>query len=69
MPLRGHAIWDHDQLSRFLDGYEEIRGCYAAWITPGRPLGDEAFLTKLEGLLNRVLKPKKPGPKPKKRER
>ncbi len=35
----------------------------------GRPLGDEAFLTKLEALLDRVLKPKKPGRKPKKREK
>ena len=35
----------------------------------GRPLGDEGFLTKLEGLLNRVLKPKKTGRKPKKQEK
>ena len=35
----------------------------------GRPLGDEGFLTKLEGLLNRVLKPKKPGRKPKKQRK
>ncbi len=35
----------------------------------GRPLGAESFLTKLEGLLNRVLKPKEPGRKPKKREK
>ena len=32
----------------------------------GRPLGDENFLTKLERLLNRVLKPKRAGRKPKK---
>jgi len=31
----------------------------------GRPLGDESFLAKLGGLLNRVLKPGKPGRKPK----
>jgi putative transposase len=31
----------------------------------GRPLGDERFLAKLEGLLNRVLKPRKAGRKPK----
>ena len=35
----------------------------------GRPLGDENFLTKLEGLLNRVLKPRKPGRKPKKQKK
>jgi len=35
----------------------------------GRPLGDERFLTKLEGLLDRVLKPEKPSRKPKKREK
>ncbi|MCK4341487.1 MAG: transposase [Phycisphaerae bacterium] len=35
----------------------------------GRPLGEENFLTKLEGLLNRVLKPKKPGRKSKKQEK
>ena len=32
----------------------------------GRPLGNGDFLTKLEGLLNRVLKPRKAGRKPKK---
>ncbi len=35
----------------------------------GRPLGVQGLLTKPEGLLNRVLKPKKPGRKPKKREK
>ena len=35
----------------------------------GRPLGDESFLAKLEGLLHRVLKPKKPGRKPKKQRK
>ena len=29
----------------------------------GRPLGDEAFLVRLEGMIGRVLRPKKPGPK------
>jgi len=31
----------------------------------GRPLGDETFLGRLEGLVGRVLKPQKRGPKPK----
>jgi len=35
----------------------------------GRPLGDERFLTKLERRLHRVLKPKKPGRKPKTRRK
>jgi putative transposase len=29
----------------------------------GRPIGDEAFIERLEGLLDRKLKPQKPGPK------
>ena len=33
----------------------------------GRPLGDETFLGRLEGLVGRVLKPQKRGPKPKRR--
>ncbi len=32
----------------------------------GRPLGDEAFVEKLEVLLERTLKRQKPGPKTKK---
>ncbi|MBU0638071.1 MAG: hypothetical protein KKB50_04340 [Planctomycetes bacterium] len=35
----------------------------------GRPLGDDSFLTKLRDLLNRALKPKKPGRKPKKKDK
>jgi putative transposase len=34
----------------------------------GRPLGSSAFLDRLEGLVGRVLKPQKPGPKPKPRK-
>ena len=33
----------------------------------GRPLGSPAFLDRLESLVGRVLKPQKPGPKPKRR--
>jgi len=29
----------------------------------GRPMGDDAFIERLERLLSRKLKPKKPGPK------
>jgi len=31
----------------------------------GRPLGDETFLGRLEGMVGWVLKPQKRGPKPK----
>ena len=34
----------------------------------GRPLGGSLFLDRLEGLVGRVLKPQKPGPKPKPRK-
>jgi putative transposase len=33
----------------------------------GRPLGDDAFIAKLEALSNRSLKPAKRGPKPNKK--
>ena len=32
----------------------------------GRPLGDDAFLNRLEEMMGWVLKPQKRGPKPKK---
>jgi len=35
----------------------------------GRPLGAAGFLDQVESMLNRVLRPRKPGPKPKKRQR
>ncbi len=34
-------------------------------IRTGRPLGDETFLARLEGIVGRVLKPQKRGPNPK----
>jgi putative transposase len=34
----------------------------------GRPLGSSAFLDRLEGMVGRILKPQKPGPKPKPRK-
>jgi putative transposase len=34
----------------------------------GRPLGSSAFLDRLEKRVGRVLKPQKPGPKPKPRK-
>jgi hypothetical protein len=29
----------------------------------GRPMGDSSFIEDLEALLDRILKPQKPGPK------
>jgi len=46
-------------------GFREIR----RHARTGRPLGDEAFLGRLEEMLGRVLKPQKPGPKPRHRGR
>ena len=40
LPLQGYAVWDHDQICAFLDGWEEIRRTYAAWITPGDVLAE-----------------------------
>jgi len=44
---------------------EELRGLHDHGRT-GRPLGSPAFLERLENLVGRVLKPQKPGPKPRK---
>ncbi len=46
---------------------EELRDLRAHGRT-GRPLGSSAFLDRLERLVGRVLKPQKPGPKPKPRQ-
>jgi hypothetical protein len=35
----------------------------------GRPLGDDAFVERLEASLGRNLRPRKPGPKPRKTPR
>lgn len=34
-PLEAFAIWDYEQICRYLDDCPEIRQAYAAWITPG----------------------------------
>ncbi len=48
-------------------GEEDVSGMQAHERT-GRPLGDQTLLGKLERILERPLQPRKPGPKPKKRE-
>jgi len=35
VPLRSWAIWDFDEIGRFLDTFADIRITNAAWITPG----------------------------------
>ena len=40
VPLKDYAVWDYDQLRAFLDGNEDIRRSYAAWITPGDVLSE-----------------------------
>jgi hypothetical protein len=35
LPLKDYDVWDYDKICAFLDGYEDIRRGYAAWITPG----------------------------------
>ena len=43
--LKDSAIWDYDQLRTFLDGCEDVRKAYAAYITPGDTL--ETFVSTL----------------------
>ena len=38
-------------------------GDFAAHESTGRPLGDEGFIERIERVLDRSLKKKKPGPK------
>jgi hypothetical protein len=35
VPMKDFAIWDYDQICRFLDGNKDVRSSYKAWITPG----------------------------------
>jgi len=40
LPLRDWAIWDFDEIGKFLDHFADIRTGYAAWITPGDVLSE-----------------------------
>jgi putative transposase len=42
------------------------RRIIAVHTSTGRPLGNAAFVARIEHMTGRVLKKKKPGPKPKK---
>ena len=44
---------------------EEDAGKIQSSERTGRPLGDESFIKKLEKMTGRLLRKKKPGPKPK----
>jgi putative transposase len=43
---------------------ESERAVFRKHERTGRPIGDETFIERLERLLDRRLKPRKPGPKP-----
>jgi len=40
VPIRSWAIWDFDEIGKFLDNFADIRTSYAAWITPGDVLSE-----------------------------
>ena len=40
VPVRGWRTWDFDQIRTFLDGQEDIRRAYQAWISPGDVLAE-----------------------------
>ena len=50
----------HDYLVR---SHPTLDGTFEQHLNTGRPLGDDGFIEKIEVLLGRVLKKKKPGPK------
>ena len=35
LPLKGHAVWDANQIAAFLDAYEGLRHRFSTFITPG----------------------------------
>ena len=46
------------------DAQESEMALFGKHERTGRPIGDETFIERLERLLDRRLKPRKPGPKP-----
>lgn len=60
-------VGDWKAFLRSATSEEELRELRAHGRT-GRPLGSSTFLDRLESLVGRVLKPQKPGPKPKPRK-
>jgi len=47
-----------------IDAAQSDRNLFRKHERTGRPLGADAFIQKVERLLERNLKPRKPGPKP-----
>ncbi len=46
--LKGYAIWDGDQIRRFLDAQPGIRTTYTAWLLPGDVLAEMMKVLQLE---------------------
>ncbi len=46
LPLKGHAVWDANQLNAFLNTYENLRKRFSAYVTPGDVLA--AMLAAIE---------------------
>jgi hypothetical protein len=46
LPLKGHAVWDANQLTGFLNKYEDLRRRFTAYLTPGDVLA--AMLATIE---------------------
>jgi hypothetical protein len=46
LPLRGHAVWDANQLTAFLTRYEDLRRRFVAYLTSGDVLA--AMLAEIE---------------------
>ena len=46
--LKDYAIWDGDQIRRFLDGLPGIRTTYTAWLLPGDVLAEMVKVLQLE---------------------
>ncbi|HEV7893761.1 MAG TPA: hypothetical protein VGP08_24305 [Pyrinomonadaceae bacterium] len=56
VPLKGWDVWDYDKIRVFLDGNEDIRRSYAAWITPGDVLSEViAWLKPKQADFQRIL--------------
>lgn len=46
--LKGFDVWDYDKLRALLDGNQDVRTAYDAWITPGDVLA--AVIARLDGV-------------------
>lgn len=46
--LKDYAVWDRDQICRYLDVYRDIRATYAAWLLSGDVLAEVADYVRLK---------------------